>query len=128
MTEVTKKSLPRKWDDEQEKKLLQLVKDKKTDEEIATEINRSVGAQIIRRSQIAVRLSKEGKPNSEVCATCGLSEEELEKQLDIDKKKNAKKSSTNSKSKTRPDGGKQDLTQEIKDTVKRLNELVQSLG
>ena len=127
MTENTKKSLPKKWTDAEEEKLLALVKEKKTDEEIAKELGRSVGAQCIRRSQIAVRMSKDGKPNSTVCDVCGLSEEELEKQLGIDKKKDAKKSSTNSKSKTSRDGGIMERTQDLKDIVKQLNELVQSL-
>ncbi len=127
MTENTKKTLPKKWTPEEEEKLLDLVEAKKTDEEIAKELGRSVGAQCIRRSQIAVRMSKDGKPNSTVCDVCGLSEEELEKQLGIDKKKDAKKSSTSSKSKVRPDGGSSGPIQEVKDIVSRLNELVNLL-
>ena len=75
MTETTKESTPKKWTPEEEEKLLALVKEKKSDEDIAKELGRSVGAQCIRRSQIAVRMSKEGKPDSTVCDVCGLTEE-----------------------------------------------------
>ena len=38
MTETPKKTLPKKWTDAEEEKLLALVKEKKSDEEIAEEL------------------------------------------------------------------------------------------
>ncbi len=91
MTEVSKESMPKKWTEEEEKKLLDLVKQKKNDDEIAKELERSVGGPIIRRRRIAVRMVNDGKPHSEVCEVCGISEEELEKHNDFDKKNEKKK-------------------------------------
>ena len=119
--------MPKKWTPEEEKKLLDLVKHEKSNEEIAAELGRSVGAQIIRRSMIAVRLSKEGKCICEVCDTCGITEEELEKQLAFDKKKKDKPSSTGSKSKTSQGGGSSEKIQEMKDIVSRLTQLINEL-
>eukprot|EP00663_Eupelagonemidae_sp_cell21sb_P001684 gene1684-7230_t len=91
MTETTKKSTLKKWTEAEELLLLALVKEKKSDEQIAKELGRSVGAQCIRRSQIAVRMAKEGKSDDTVRDVCGLTDEEIKKQIDIDKKKMAKK-------------------------------------
>ncbi len=127
MTENTKKPMPKKWTPEEEKKLLDLVKHEKSNEEIATTLGRSVGAQTIRRNMIAVRLSKEGKCICEVCDTCGITEEELEKQLAFDKKKKDKPSLTSSKSKTSQGGGSSEKIQEMKDIVSRLTQLINEL-
>jgi len=88
----TKKTYPKKWTDEEEGKLLKLVKEGKTPEERAQALDRSIGGQAIRLSMIAVRLSNvEMKSPDEVKKLTGLSQEELDKQLDFAKKKLNKK-------------------------------------
>jgi hypothetical protein len=89
----TKKLQPRRWSSEMEEDLLAMVKKGWDDEKIATELGRTVGAQIIRRKQIAARLLAADDPPTEddVLKRCKITEEDLQDQKERDSKNPGKK-------------------------------------
>ena len=76
-----KKSLPKRWTPEEEQKLLKLVKLKKSPEEIAEALGRTVGGPVIRLNKIAVRMVQGGKSRADAISATKVTEEQLEKQL-----------------------------------------------
>ena len=79
---------PKRWTPEEESELLQQIKDKMPNEEIAEAHGRSIGGVCIRKSIIAVRMSKEDDPKSieEISEICDMTVDELKNQIEIDKK------------------------------------------
>lgn len=98
MTEVSTKDTdrktpgPKKWTEKEEIQLLELIKAKKQDADIAAVLGRSVGAFRIRLNTIAVRKNDENVPRSQIITECDITDEILDEQIKwAEKKKNKKK-------------------------------------
>ena len=111
------KKQPRRWTQEEEDKLLGMISQGWDDAKIASELERTVGAQIIRRKQIAIKmLSADNPPTLEsVIKKCNISEEDIKDEQERTSKNPGKKRKLlNTK-------------QEIKTLVEKLGDLVKEL-
>ena len=63
---ATKKTSAKKWTKKDEDWLLEMVGQKKADEDIAAALERSVGAWKIRVNMLAVRMHDDGIPKNEI--------------------------------------------------------------
>ena len=85
---------PRNWSTDEETLLLQQLKDGMSAEDIAKDHSRSVGALVVRRKLIALRMHNEGRSRETILDITKVTTEELDAQIAYAQKKKKPKAVT----------------------------------
>ena len=114
---------PRNWSTDEETLLLQQLKDGMSAEDIAKDHSRSVGALVVRRKLIALRMHNEGRSRETILETTQISFEELDAQIAYAQKKKKPKSSVTLEEVLE---GTASLVESVRDLEKRVKGLAEA--
>ena len=89
--------MSKRWTRDEELMLLQLADDNKTDDDIAKELNRSIGAIAIRRKVLGAQMVSSGDDSNEVAGRLKITEDDIKDQQVRNEKRNKKVNSLDNK-------------------------------